>query len=86
MLGLSDYARSFFHAVDKEKTSRTRAVTKYETTVNMKRKFYLLGALVLPVSCLLIFSGCSSMDPPAKNDTAAPDRTGYYLDGHAEGE
>jgi RNA polymerase sigma factor (sigma-70 family) len=34
MLGLSDYARSFFHAVDKEKTSRKRAVTRNETTVD----------------------------------------------------
>jgi RNA polymerase sigma factor (sigma-70 family) len=33
MLGLSDYARLFVHAVDKEKTSRKRAVTKYEPTV-----------------------------------------------------
>jgi mono/diheme cytochrome c family protein len=33
MLGLSEYARLFVHAVDKEKTSRKRAVTKYETTV-----------------------------------------------------
>src|SRR6201982_3560411 len=34
MLGLADYARLFVHAVDKEKTSRKRALTKYETTVN----------------------------------------------------
>ena len=33
MLGLSEYARLFVHTVDKEKTSRKRAVTNYETTV-----------------------------------------------------
>jgi RNA polymerase sigma factor (sigma-70 family) len=34
MLGPSDYARLFVHAVDKEKTSRERVVSKYESTVN----------------------------------------------------
>ena len=34
MLGLSDYARLFVHAVDKEKTSRERVASKYESTVN----------------------------------------------------
>jgi hypothetical protein len=34
MLGLSDYARLFVHALDKEKTSWKRVVTIYETRLD----------------------------------------------------
>ena len=53
--------------------------------MNKNRKFSLLTIAMLPMICLLAFTGCSTIDPTAKNDTAVPDRTGYYLDGHAEG-
>lgn len=43
MLGLSDYARLFAHAVDKQKTGRRRSVTKCETTV--KRTFISADAI-----------------------------------------
>ena len=49
------------------------------------RMFSLLTIAMLPMICLLAFTGCSSMNSTAKNDTAVPDRTGYYLDGHAKG-
>ena len=51
--------------------------------MNKNRKFSLLTIAMLAVICLLAFTGCSSMNFTAKNDTAAPDRTGYYLDGNA---
>ena len=49
------------------------------------RKFCFLTIAMLPMICLLAFTGCSTIDPLPKNDTAVTDRTSYYLDGHAKG-
>jgi hypothetical protein len=51
--------------------------------MNKNRKFLLLTIGMLPMIGLLAFAGCSSTNATAKDDTAVPDRTGYYLDGNA---
>jgi hypothetical protein len=52
MLGLSDYARLFVPAVDKEKTSRGPAVTRNETTVDQT----VVSGVVGRIACHLIFT------------------------------
>jgi uncharacterized protein YceK len=45
----------------------------------MKKRFHLLAIVLLPIACLLVFSGCSSVNATAKDDTAVRDRAGIYL-------
>jgi hypothetical protein len=52
MLGLSDCARLFVHAVDKEKTSRKPAVTRNETTVDQT----VVSGDIGRIPCRLIFT------------------------------
>jgi hypothetical protein len=51
-VGLSDCARLFVHAVDKEKTSRKPAVTRNETTVDQT----VVSGDIGRIPCRLIFT------------------------------
>ena len=43
------------------------------------KKYYVRAALMLPVICLVAFTGCSSFDATAENETPKANRVGVYL-------
>jgi hypothetical protein len=43
------------------------------------KKYYVRAALMLPVICLVAFTGCSSLDATAENHTPQVNRVGAYL-------
>jgi hypothetical protein len=48
------------------------------------KKYYMRAALVLPVICLVAFTGCSSLDATAGNQTTQTNRVGVYLQHNQE--
>jgi hypothetical protein len=43
------------------------------------KTYYVRAALMLPVICLVAFTGCSSLDGAAENHTPKANRLGAYL-------
>jgi hypothetical protein len=48
------------------------------------KKYYVRAALMLPVICLVAFTGCSSFDATAENQTPKANRVGAYLEQNQE--
>ncbi|HYZ75267.1 MAG TPA: hypothetical protein VE641_19470 [Chthoniobacterales bacterium] len=45
----------------------------------LSKKYYVRAALMLPVICLVAFTGCSSFDSTAENQTPMANGVGAYL-------
>jgi hypothetical protein len=52
--------------------------------ISIGKKHYVRAALMLPVICLAAFTGCSSLDATAGNQTANTNRVGAYLEQNQE--
>jgi len=46
----------------------------------ISKKYYLQAVLMLPVACLLAFTGCSNIQGTSGNQTATTNRVATYLE------
>jgi hypothetical protein len=48
--------------------------------ISISKKYCVRAALMVPVICLVAFTGCSSLDATAGNQTAKTNRVGAYME------